>query len=129
MNRERRLRKRRDFQWTRVRGRRYSDRMLIVGMARSDVAVTRFGFVVSRRVGMAVVRNKVKRRLREVARSLSVQEGWNVVITARPQCVEAKYWELRASLEALCRRAGILDPSNHRGVKTNDSQISSNESA
>jgi len=108
MNRERRLRKRRDFEWTRVHGKRYSNRLLTVGVARNDALVTRFGFAVGRRVGKAVARNKVKRRLREAARSLDVQEGWNVTVAARPQCADARYGELKASLETLCRRAGIL---------------------
>ncbi|MBU6287683.1 MAG: ribonuclease P protein component [Chloroflexota bacterium] len=66
----------------------------------------RFGFVVSRRVGKAHVRNLVKRRLRAAARSVSDNlTGWDIVVSAKPPAASAHYAELSAAMSAGIRRA------------------------
>ncbi|MFT4136544.1 ribonuclease P protein component [Microbacterium sp.] len=68
----------------------------------------RFGFIVSKRVGSAVVRNTVRRRLKAVcAEALpSVRAGADVVIRALPSSAAAPYRELRAEVvRCLGRRA------------------------
>ena len=68
----------------------------------------RYGFVTSRAVGKAVVRNKVRRRLREAVRSLPLKDGWDVVAIARRSAAETTYRELRESLASLLARAGVM---------------------
>jgi len=68
----------------------------------------RYGFVTSRAVGKAVVRNRVRRRLREAVRPLSLKDGWDIVVIARRSAAEATYRELRESLASLLTRAGVL---------------------
>ena len=68
----------------------------------------RYGFVTSRAVGKAVVRNKVRRRLREAVRSLPLKEGWDVVVIARRSAADTTYRELRESLASLVARAGVM---------------------
>ena len=70
---------------------------------------SRYAYAVSKRVGKAVVRNKVRRRLREALRSLPVREGFDIVVTVRPEAASAAYQELRAELALLLRRARLLD--------------------
>lgn len=108
VRREDRLRRRVDFESVRDEGRRVSDQLLVMGFSRSDGGRSRFGLAVSRRVGSAVVRNRVKRRLREAIGSLEFREGWNVTVSARQRAARADYWGLRASVEALARRSGLL---------------------
>lgn len=67
----------------------------------------RFGFVTARAVGKAVVRNRVRRRLREAARSLPLKGGWDVVVIARRSAAEATYRELRETMASLLTRAGL----------------------
>ena len=74
----------------------------------NDGPVTRCGYAISKRVGKAVVRNRVRRRLREALRSLQVREGFDLVITARPEAAAATYWELREELTTLLKRARLL---------------------
>ena len=81
--------------------------MMIRALER-DGPTSRFAFAVSRGVGNAVIRNKVKRRLREAVRSLSVVAGWDVVVSARPAAAGASFAELWAEVEAQLRRAGLL---------------------
>jgi ribonuclease P protein component len=60
-------------------------------------------------VGGAVVRNKVKRRLREILRHLSVKPGWDVVFIARPEAATADFASLRKAAESLLSRAHLLE--------------------
>ncbi len=86
------------------------------------------GIVVSRKVGKAVVRNRVKRRLREALRELlgARSDAADVVVTARmeaaarppasydllimtrPTAAEADYGELKRSLRTALQRVGLL---------------------
>ena len=68
----------------------------------------RYGFVTSRAVGNAVVRNKLRRRLREAARSLPLENGWDIVVIARRSAADATYGQLWESLASLLERAGVL---------------------
>ena len=70
---------------------------------------TRYGFVVGRRVGNAVTRNRIKRRLRAAVTESSVVEGWDITVIARNRAAKAEYHELKGSLNRLMGRAGILD--------------------
>lgn len=60
----------------------------------------RFGISTGRRLGGAVRRNRVRRRLREVLRTSPNESGhgWDVLIVARPASVDAPFDELRAAL-------------------------------
>ncbi|MBR4399901.1 MAG: ribonuclease P protein component [Aeriscardovia sp.] len=60
-----------------------------------------FGFSVSKAVGGAVERNKVKRRLRACCRELSsnLPPGSRVVLRARPSAAGASFWDLRGEVE------------------------------
>ena len=66
----------------------------------------RFGFIISKQVGTAVVRNSVRRRLKAVcAEALPrVPEGTDVVIRALPASATASYAELRADVDRCLRR-------------------------
>ena len=73
---------------------------------------TRFGFSVSKRIGNAVARNKMKRRLKSAALRARVQEGWDIVVIARQGARTADYWTLRRSMNRLLNRSGVLEPKD-----------------
>ena len=68
----------------------------------------RYGFIVSRKVGGAVVRNQVKRRMREVARLTPIMAGWDLVFIAHSEAANAQYQDLKEAMKALLRRAHLL---------------------
>src|SRR6187549_3839103 len=82
-------------------GRRAGRRTLVVHLSRARTeAPTRVGFVVSKAVGNAVVRNRVKRRLRHVVkdRLADVPASATLVVRALPPAAELDSAELRAEL-------------------------------
>jgi ribonuclease P protein component len=94
----------------RSEGRTLGHAVLALRALERGCEVTRCAFVVSRRVGPAVVRNRVKRRLREATRALlpRLRVGWDLSISARPAAARATWDELRRAVEETIRRAGLL---------------------
>src|SRR5438093_8212498 len=95
-----RLRRKSEFMAVYRKGRAWSNDVLVVRALRNDLEHSRVGFSVSRKVGGAVVRNRVRRRLREIFRSVSVQPGWDLVIIARPASAQIPSMRLRDALSS-----------------------------
>ena len=95
-----RLRDSADFQRVTREGRRAGSRTLVAHLAPGD-APTSAGFVVSKQVGGAVVRNRVKRRLRHAvsARLEQLPAGSRLVVRALPVSAAASYEELGIDLD------------------------------
>lgn len=115
MRRAHRLRQRREFTAVYRRGKQYRGDLIVLRAIRNDGPLTRFGFSVGKAVGKAVTRNRVKRRLREAARSLPVEVGWDVVVNARPGAASADYSELKDQLCELLSKAKLLTPKGEAG--------------
>ncbi len=85
-----------------------ADRFLVFKAAPNRLESSRYGISVGRKVGNAVVRNRVKRRLREILRLESLSGGWDFIVIARKTSAEGEYRELRNSARALLSRLEIL---------------------
>jgi ribonuclease P protein component len=100
-----------EFERVRKEGRAERGRLLIVSvLAAQDRHRLRAGFVTSKRVGSAVVRNQIRRRLREIVRKHQQEllpDFW-VVTIARPAAARASYGELEDEWLRLAKRAFIL---------------------
>jgi len=94
-------------------GRSLANGYLILRWRSNGLALSRMGISVSRRVGSAVIRNRVKRLLRESLRQVQVEAGWDLVFIARPSVAGAAYAQVGKSVASLLSRAGI-------SVKKND---------
>ena len=75
----------------------------------NNLGVTRCGYSVSKDIGKATVRNRVKRLLKENVRKLNLQEGWDIVFIARHNIIGLDYSELGGIIAKLLCRAGIMD--------------------
>jgi len=97
------VRAREDFARISARGRSRSDRALTVRFVPNGRDHDRFGISTGRRLGGAVQRNRVRRRVKEILRRSpnGTGHGWDILIVARPPAVEASYDELRTTLERL----------------------------
>lgn len=84
---------------------------LLVGrFVRNDLDQARFGLATGKRLGGAVVRNRVRRRIREVLRVMapSFQPGWDVLIIARPAIIKADHDALVGALRRVLHAGGVL---------------------
>lgn len=105
--RESRMRRPEEFRLVMRTGRR-AGASLLSGhlLAGRPAPATRVGFIVSRAVGSAVVRNRVKRRLRELmrVRIVALPEGCMLVVRAHPAAAGARQAELAADLDLVINR-------------------------
>ena len=99
-----------DFAALQGQGSVRSNPLLVVRIRRNDLEETRFGLSTGRKLGGAVVRNRIRRRLREALRVMapSFRPGWDVLIIARQPVIAADYQALTGALHSLLRRGGVL---------------------
>jgi ribonuclease P protein component len=103
------LRRKAEFEAIASGGSTRSTRLLVLKSLPRVKAPTRIGLSVSRAVGGAVQRNRVRRRLRELVRERyeELETGWDLLLIARPDAARATYPELREALGSLLRRSNI----------------------
>ena len=107
--REQRLRSNREFQRVYRVGRSWAHPVAALHVA-SQPAGQRFGISVSKKVGNAVVRNRVRRRIREILRAqlVNCKQGFDAIVVARSAAAEAEFTSLVQAVADLIRRAGLL---------------------
>jgi ribonuclease P protein component len=84
--------------------------LLLLRYRGNGLEQTRFGISTGRRIGSAVVRNRQRRRLRSILRSLApnVVPGWDVLLVLRPAAAAASQAELEPAVGSLMRAAGLI---------------------
>lgn len=117
LSKHRRLRRREEFRRALRDGKRARDALLSITAVRSELpdADSRYGFAIPKRVGGAVVRNRIKRRLRALVGKSDHPKGWDYVIYAFPAAANATSEKLAGSVNRLVRR---LKPGNRTRSKS-----------
>jgi ribonuclease P protein component len=110
--REHRLKRSRDFARVRRHGRWSGGALATLYVMPTRSGDLRVGFSVSKRVGKAATRNRVKRLFREAARHElpRVRRGQDLVFIARPAAASASYADVAAAVDALLARTGAVIP-------------------
>jgi ribonuclease P protein component len=87
----------------------WNNRWLGLRLATNGLPYSRWGLSVGRRTGSAVVRNLVRRRLREIIRlrGSGLAAGWDIVLAARAPSAAATYQSLEAAFLQVTSRAGM----------------------
>lgn len=100
-----------DFAALQAAGRSRAHPLLVLRYRPNEIGRTRYGISTARRIGGAVVRNRIRRRLREVLRQRGegVAPGWDILLVARQPAAAASQGELAAALERLMATAGLID--------------------
>jgi len=88
--------------------------LLLARFAPNDDGLVRWGLSTGKRLGGAVIRNRVRRRLREGMRAVlpRIRNGWDVMLIARPESAGASSEELHAAIVDLAHRGGLLKPES-----------------
>jgi len=109
MQRQNRLRRSADFDRLRAEGRVWRHPLLSMSVAPNALTYNRYGFITSRHLGGAVVRNRVRRLLREVVRRLMprLKAGYDIAFIARNEIAGQPYSKVLEALEGLVKRAGL----------------------
>ena len=106
-----RLKNKRDFNGVFKHSRGYRDNFLLLKARKNDLAFSRFGIVVSKKVSKkAVVRNKIRRRLSGIIKKdlAKIKKGVDVVLVASPGLEKEKFEKLEEEMKRILKKAGIL---------------------
>lgn len=92
----------------------HANAFLVLYARRNRTGCNRVGITVGKKLGHAVVRNRVRRRLREVYRlnEERFQPGWDIVVVARTRAINAPFAQLTKAYLSLAEKAGILRPES-----------------
>lgn len=106
LGRDRRILRRADFLAIYATGRRHVGRWLVLFVRPGERPAARLGVTITKKTGRAVVRNRLRRRLKELfRRSLAFPGALDVVVNVRPGAEEAVFADLARDFERLARRA------------------------
>ena len=105
------LKKNSEFRRLYTKGKSAVSPYLVVYCRKNRTVENRLGYTVSTKLGHAVVRNRVRRRLREIVRlnSPALARGYDIVIVARSRAVGASYQKLDAAFLRCCRELGLTE--------------------
>ena len=116
------LRSPRDFAALQQLGRSRTHRLVTVRTRRNDLDRDRYGIATGRKLGKAVVRNRVRRRVRDILRRLdgTIESGRDILVVARPDSASASFVELAAALGKLLgdgpRKEGMRSSVKRLGI-------------
>ena len=106
-----RLKKKKDFKLVFEKGKTFNNKFLFLKGAKNALKNSRFAFVVGLKTSKkAVVRNRIKRLLREIIREKlnDIKSGFDVVIRVRAEIVNKDYKEIKKELESLLKKAELI---------------------
>lgn len=104
------LKKNKEFQQLYRQGKSYANRYMVMYILSVDQARTKIGFAAGKRLGNAVVRNRVKRLLREAYRQNQdkLKNGLHLLVVGRNPMVDVKFDVVDKAFEDVSKRAHIF---------------------
>ena len=99
-----------DFRRIYARGKSAVSPCVVVYCRKNRFGTNRVGFTVSKKLGKAVIRNRTRRRMREIMRlnSEKLEQGHDLILVARTRAVEAEYRQLEADVLNCCGRLHLM---------------------
>jgi ribonuclease P protein component len=111
MKESRSLTKRSQYVLVYQQGRVWANSLVVMKALPNGLSLSRYGFSVTKKVGKAVQRNRLKRLLREIMRLQPLKSGWDIVFIVRSVAVNADYHQLERVVARLLTRAQLLEGS------------------
>ena len=110
MKAENRLKKRKQFNWTFKNGTSIHSKDIVLVYTSSYAKEFKIGYSVTKKVGKAVVRNKVKRRLKNIVEKFksNIKRHSTIIFVAKPSAAEADFESLKVQVENLLKKANLF---------------------
>ncbi len=106
-----RLKKKKDFERVSMQGGVERSGFLVLRFVRNNEDKTRVGFVCSKKISKkAVVRNKIRRRMKQAVRKQHVflKKGYDIVFFARPAITNKDFWDIEKDIGQILKDAKLL---------------------
>lgn len=106
-----RLKKRKDFELIFKKGKKFKEDFLVLKIIKNNLNQSRFGFIVGGKISKkASLRNKIKRRLRELVRKKlkKIKKGFDAILIAKEGLENKDFWELEEIINKLFSKARII---------------------
>jgi ribonuclease P protein component len=103
------LKKPADFARVHKQGKYINNRLISLKSHGNGLSFARWGIMTGKKLGKAVIRNRVKRRLREILRQANLKPGNDIVIMARSGAVTADFMELTQAVLGLLKKGGLSE--------------------
>lgn len=115
IKRENRLKKNKHFNYIYKNGTSVKLGILCLVYTKTKFKPFKVGFSVNNKIGKAVVRNKVKRRLRESFNQIVslIDRRYNYIFVAKEGIVEKNFIEIKTNMLNLIKKAGLLNENNN----------------
>lgn len=116
LERKRRLNKNRYFQYMYKKGEKINSSNMYLVYLKTKFKPNRFGFVVSNKIGKAVKRNLVKRRLRAIVQEMLniIDPTFNFIVVAKESIRELDYPQIKKEVYSLFKKGKFLNESNSK---------------
>ena len=92
-------------------GKNYWNKYLIIYVRKNNLNYTRIGYSISKKVGNSVVRNKIRRRMKEIYRLKlnKIKEGYDIIIIPKRNAVNISYLELESAMLHIFKLGDIIE--------------------
>ena len=110
MEKRYKLRKNMEFKKVYSGGKNFWNRNLILYIRKNKLEESRFGVTITKKIGNAVVRNKIKRRIREIYRlnMYRIKDGYDLIFIPKKNVVDISYKELESALIHILKLSNML---------------------
>lgn len=114
------LKKNQDFKNVYSKGKSHANRLLVIYVLKNKLATNRVGFSVSKKVGNSVVRNRVRRLMRESFRlnCCNICSGYDIIFISRVAAKDADYASIEKAMKSLFKKAAIEIGRSKSDAKT-----------
>ena len=109
-----RLKKRYQFNYVYKSGEHFSGEHMVLYLVSSKTKNIKVGLAVTKKVGKAVVRNRVRRQLREIIKKQvpSLKQNYNLIVVARDNITSASFENLTNEFLKLIKKANLINEEN-----------------
>lgn len=104
------LKKNHEFRRLYSKGKSAASPVMVIYCRKTGRPANRLGITVTKKLGKAVKRNRVRRRLKEIYRTNEhrLKKGYDIILVARVKARYSGYWELEKAFLATCSKLGML---------------------